>query len=64
MSEGNLLDLRVGELLDELASPSPIPASGSASALVAAMAASLVAMSGGVAADWEDFILFSSQWEG
>ncbi len=55
MSEGDdLLGLRVGEFLDELASPSPVPASGSASALVAAMAASLVSMAARLAPDWED----------
>ncbi len=55
MSEGDdLLGLKVGELLDELASPSPVPASGSASALVAAMAASLVSMAARLAPDWEE----------
>jgi formiminotetrahydrofolate cyclodeaminase len=51
---GDLLSLRVGELLDALASPSPVPASGSASALAAAMAASLVSMAARLAPDWED----------
>jgi formiminotetrahydrofolate cyclodeaminase len=49
-----LLGLRVGELLEELASSSPVPASGSASALVAAMAAALVSMAARLAPDWED----------
>ena len=55
MSEADdLLSLRVGELLDELASPSPVPGSGSASALVAAMAAALVSMAARLASDWDD----------
>jgi formiminotetrahydrofolate cyclodeaminase len=54
VSQRDLLDLRVTELLDELASPSPLPASGSASALAAAMAASLVSMAARLAPDWED----------
>jgi formiminotetrahydrofolate cyclodeaminase len=51
---GDLLGLSVGELLDELGSPSPVPASGTASALVAAMAAALVSMAARLAPDWED----------
>ena len=55
MSEADdLLSLRVGELLHELASPSPVPGSGSASALVAAMAAALVSMAARLASDWDD----------
>ena len=55
MSEADdLLSLRVGELLDELASSSPVPGSGSASALVAAMAAALVSMAARLASDWDD----------
>lgn len=55
MSEpGDLLGLSVGALLDELASSSHVPASGSASALTAAMAAALVSMAARLAPDWED----------
>jgi len=50
----DLLRLSVGELLDELASSAPVPGSGSASALVAAMAAALVSMAARLASDWED----------
>jgi formiminotetrahydrofolate cyclodeaminase len=51
---GDLLGLSVGELLEELASPSPVPASGSASALTAAMAAALVSMAARLAPDWDE----------
>ena len=55
MSEpDDLLGLSVGELLDELASSAPVPGSGSASAIVAAMAAALVSMAARLASDWED----------
>jgi formiminotetrahydrofolate cyclodeaminase len=54
VSAGDLLARRVDELLDELAGPAPIPGSGSAAALVAAMAAALVAMAARLSPDWED----------
>jgi formiminotetrahydrofolate cyclodeaminase len=49
-----LLALTVDELLDAIASDEPMPASGTAAALVAAMAAGLVAKVGKVSGDWED----------
>jgi formiminotetrahydrofolate cyclodeaminase len=49
-----LLALTVDELLDAIASDEPLPASGTAAALVAAMAAGLVAKVGKVSRDWED----------
>lgn len=55
MSEADdLLSLSVGELLDELASSSSVPGSGSAAAVVAAMAAALVSMAARLAFDWEE----------
>jgi formiminotetrahydrofolate cyclodeaminase len=50
---GGLAGLRVSELLDALAGDQ-VPASGSAAALVGAMAAELVAMSARAATDWGD----------
>ncbi|MBA3717782.1 MAG: cyclodeaminase/cyclohydrolase family protein, partial [Actinobacteria bacterium] len=47
----DLLDLRVGELLDLLASDSPAPAGGSVAALTVAMSAGLVAMAARVSGD-------------
>jgi formiminotetrahydrofolate cyclodeaminase len=49
-----LLALSVDELLEAIASDEPLPASGTAAALVAAMAAGLVAKVGKVSSDWED----------
>jgi formiminotetrahydrofolate cyclodeaminase len=49
-----LLALTVDELLDAIGSDEPMPASGTAAALVAAMAAGLVAKVGKVSSDWED----------
>lgn len=53
-SPAPLLALTVEELLDAIASDEPLPASGSAAALVAAMAAGLVAKVGKVSSEWED----------
>jgi len=50
----DLLDLTVGELLEELAEPGPVPAGGSAAAFSAAMAAALVAMAARATSDWEE----------
>ena len=47
-----LFERRLGEFLDDLESESPIPASGPAAAVVAAMAASLVAMAARSTTDW------------
>lgn len=47
------LELRVAELLDDLAAPRPVPAGGSAAALAAAMAARLVAMAARSTEDWD-----------
>jgi methenyltetrahydrofolate cyclohydrolase len=49
-----LLALTVDELLEAIASDEPLPASGTAAALVAAMAAGLVAKVGKVSSEWED----------
>ncbi len=46
-----ILDLRVGELLDLLAADAPVPAGGSVSALVVAMSAGLVGMAARVSGD-------------
>ena len=46
-----MLDLPVGELLDLLASESPVPAGGSVAALVVGMSAGLVAMAARVSGD-------------
>lgn len=51
---GDLLALRIDELLDALAATGPVPASGSAAALVGAMAAELVAMAARNATGWPD----------
>jgi formiminotetrahydrofolate cyclodeaminase len=47
-----LFERRLGEFLDDLESASPIPASGPAAAIVAAMAASLVTMAVRTTTDW------------
>jgi formiminotetrahydrofolate cyclodeaminase len=49
-----LLEGSVDALLDAIASEEPLPASGTAAALVGAMAAGLVAKVGRVSRDWED----------
>jgi formiminotetrahydrofolate cyclodeaminase len=51
---GDLLALRIDELLDALSATGPFPASGSAAALVGAMAAELVAMAARNATEWPD----------
>ena len=48
-----LLELRLVDLLDELAAEGPIPAGGAAAAISAAMAASLVGMTARCSPDWE-----------
>lgn len=55
------LELRVAELLDELAEPRPLPAGGSAAALAAAMAARLVAMAARSTDDWPEAPSCSAQ---
>ena len=50
----SLSELTVDELLGQLAAPAPAPAGGSAAALVAAMAASLVEMIGRGSPSWPD----------
>jgi methenyltetrahydrofolate cyclohydrolase len=50
----SVLDDRVGDLLDDLASPEPIPGSGAASGIVIGMAAALCAMVARASADWAD----------
>ena len=53
-SPAPLLALTVDELLEAIASDEPLPASGTAAALVAAMAAGLVAKVGKVSSEWGD----------
>jgi formiminotetrahydrofolate cyclodeaminase len=48
------LDLTVDEWLDALAAADPVPGAGSAAALTAATAASLVAMTARLSPDWSD----------
>jgi methenyltetrahydrofolate cyclohydrolase len=47
-----LFERRLGEFLDDLESAAPIPASGPAAAVVAAMAASLVTMAARTTTNW------------
>lgn len=49
-----VLEQSVEALLDSIASDEPLPASGTAAALVAAMAAGLVAKVAYISGDWED----------
>lgn len=49
-----LLELRLDELLEDLASDSPVPRSGSVAALVVAMAAAVVAMAARSSRGWPD----------
>jgi methenyltetrahydrofolate cyclohydrolase len=48
-----LFERRLGEFLDDLESGAPIPASGPAAAIVAAMAASLVTMAARASTAWD-----------
>jgi formiminotetrahydrofolate cyclodeaminase len=50
----DLAGLRVGELLDVLEQPQPMPASGAAAALVGAAAASVVVMVARASSEWTD----------
>jgi formiminotetrahydrofolate cyclodeaminase len=52
--DDELLALRLDEFLDALSTTAPIPASGSAAAVVGAMAAELVAMAARSSTDWVD----------
>jgi methenyltetrahydrofolate cyclohydrolase len=49
----DLLDKRLRDFLDELGSEDPMPGSGSAAAVTAALAASIVAMAARATPDWE-----------
>ena len=60
-ADSELLALRLDEFLDALAAQAPGPASGSAAALVGAMAAELVAMTARAADDWADAIGVAAQ---
>jgi formiminotetrahydrofolate cyclodeaminase len=51
---GDLLDLRVHELLDAIASEDPTPGGGSAAALAVAISAGLSAMVARASSDWPD----------
>lgn len=54
MVTGDLLDLRVRELLDAIASEDPTPGGGSAAALAVAISAGLSAMVARASSDWPD----------
>jgi formiminotetrahydrofolate cyclodeaminase len=49
-----LLRTPVGELLEALAAPKPVPAGGSAAAVAVAMGASLLAMAARISTDWDE----------
>jgi formiminotetrahydrofolate cyclodeaminase len=51
---GDLLELRVGDLLDAMASEDPAPAGGSAAALAVAISAGLIAKVARGSADWPE----------
>jgi formiminotetrahydrofolate cyclodeaminase len=51
---GDLLDMRLGAFLDDLASEDAAPAAGSVAALLVAMAAGLCAKAARVSTDWAD----------
>jgi methenyltetrahydrofolate cyclohydrolase len=57
----HLLGLRVEELLDALAAEGPRPASGSAAALVVALAAALTAMAARSSPDWDEARAIAAQ---
>jgi formiminotetrahydrofolate cyclodeaminase len=59
-----LLVLRLDEFLDALSANAPIPASGSAAAIVGAMAAELVAMTARAATGWADAAGVAAQARG
>ena len=50
---GDLLDTRLRDILEQLGSEDPIPGSGAAAALTAALAASIVGMAARATPDWE-----------
>ena len=62
--DGDLLALRLDEFLDALAATSPVPASGSAAAVVGAMAAELVAMTARATTGWADAAGVAAQARG
>lgn len=51
---GDLLDVSLKDLLENLASEEPAPAAGSAAAIVVAMAAGLIAKTARVSTDWPE----------
>jgi glutamate formiminotransferase/formiminotetrahydrofolate cyclodeaminase len=59
-----LLALRLEEFLEALATNAPVPASGSAAAIVGAMAAELVAMTARAATGWNDAAGVAAQARG
>jgi formiminotetrahydrofolate cyclodeaminase len=61
---GELLALRLDEFLDALAATTPAPASGSAAAIVGAMAAELVAMTARETTGWSDSAGVAAQARG
>ena len=63
-AEGGLLALRLDEFLDALATTTPLPASGSAAAVVGAMAAELVAMTARASTDWPEAAGIAAQARG
>ena len=62
--DDGLLALRLGEFLDALSTTAPIPASGSAAAVVGAMAAELVAMTARSTTGWADAAGVAAQARG
>lgn len=62
--DGELLALRLDEFLEALAATGPVPASGSAAAIVGAMAAELVAMTARAASGWADAAGVAAQARG